>query len=133
MNFLNETSIYHLSGGSESPSLDVVEALAGAGATGFVDGSDEAGIISLTTGSHVLTGGSIFALEFSTPYNASGISPFLLMAPANAAAAALTPAQMIFPDLDASGDSYIQFNTGSDALDSGTEYRWVYHVIGRRA
>jgi hypothetical protein len=132
VNFLNETNIFHLSGGSDIPSLEVTE-IAGTGAEGVADGSDEAGIIILITGSDPSTGGNMFTLEFSAPYSVSGLSPILMLTPVNAAAAALTPEQMIFADLDASGNEYIQFITGSEALEPSTQYRWAYHVIGRRA
>ena len=133
MNFLNETSIYHLCVGSESPSVEVSEDIAGAGAFGAVDGTDEAGLIILTTGSDPSTGGVIFSLEFSKPYSVVGLSPFLVLASVNAVTTALTPTQMIFADLDGSGNEYIQFIAGSAPLDPGTTYKWVYHVIGRRA
>lgn len=131
--FLNETSIPHLCGGSEAPNLEVVSDIAGTGAEGVADGTDEAGMIILITGSSPSTGGTIFTLEFSVPYSFVGAAPIVVMTPVNAAAAALTPNQMIFADLDSSGNEYIQFTAGSEALDSGTQYRWAYHVIGRRA
>ncbi len=131
-NFLNETHIFHLCGGSEGPSLEI-QSIAGTGAEGAIDGSDEAGIIILITGSDPSTGGTIFSLEFSAPYSVSGLSPILVLTPVNAPAAALTPEQMIFADLDASGNEYIQFTAGSEALEPSTQYRWAYHVIGRRA
>ncbi|MGA9769319.1 MAG: hypothetical protein WBV94_09780 [Blastocatellia bacterium] len=131
--FLNETSIPHLCGGSEAPNLAIASGIAGTGAEGVADGTDEAGVIVLITGSAPSTGGNIFTLEFSVPYSFVGDSPFVVIAPVNVAAAALTPNQMIFADLGSSGNEYIQFTAGSEALEPSTQYRWVYHVIGRRA
>lgn len=129
-NFLEETQIFHLGGNSQTPSIEEVNE--GIAST-FVQGSDEAGVITIETGAITATGMTLFYLEFSKPFKFADGAPFAILYPASEDTKLLTAARMVYINYDTSTNQYLDFRAGSVALAPFTAYTWVYHVMARNA
>ena len=110
---------------------------AGTSPTISINGNDVCGSIIITTGTSPAASTTIIVLTFSTSFirpNGYG-RPILILQPGNAAAASLSGAQQIFVNESVSVGSSTQvtITSNSTALAAGTEYRWLYHVIGQGA
>ena len=110
---------------------------AGTSPTISINGNDVCGSIIITTGTSPAAFTTIIVLTFSTSFiRPTGYGrPILILQPGNAAAASLSGAQQIFVNESVSVGSSTQvtITSNSTALAAGTEYRWLYHVIGQGA
>lgn len=97
---------------------------AGTSPTISLTGHDVGGQISLTTGTLPTLGATVFTVTFNTAYAAA---PYVVFAPANGNAAALSGVSMVY--VTSTTTTFI-FTAGATALTAATAYLWNYQVIG---
>ena len=99
---------------------------AGSGATVSVDGTNEGGLITLTTGTSLVPSGGLVTLTYSTPFPHNS---YPITRAANAATAPVeTTDQATYLSGSASGFSIV---ASSNVLSANTTYQWYYSVSGR--
>lgn len=112
----------HFVGNSATPTIAAGTG-AGTSPTLSISGTDQDGLITVTTGTTPSGTGAIIAtITFSFPY-ANNV--FISLTPANIITAALTGTTMIFPG---TGSSNFTLNSGTVALTGATGYAWFYHI-----
>jgi hypothetical protein len=100
---------------------------AGTGPTVSVAGSDQAGTISVTTGTTPTAAATIVTITFATAY---GVAPkAVLLTPANAATAALAVAAQPFEDSSVRAAGSFVLKANGTALTASTAYKWNYLVL----
>lgn len=105
---------------------------AGAGAgtspTATIAGSDQAGLIAVTTGTTPTASAVVATATFGQAWSAAART--VLLIPANAATAALSGTGAVY--VDSAGVTTTQFtlSVGSSALAASTAYKWWYQVMG---
>lgn len=104
-----------------------IAAGAGAGTSPTVGatGKDQAGQISVLTGSSPTASAVVATLTFA---NTWGATPNIILTPANAAAAALSGNAAVF--ISSPGTGSFAVSVGSTQLGAATTYLWNYFVIG---
>jgi hypothetical protein len=98
---------------------------AGTGPTTSITGTDMAGIISVTTGSGPASASAIMTVAFGV--NLASAPSAVVLEPANAAAAALTTANVFVTSLATTG---FVVESNAVSLAATTTYQWYYIVIG---
>jgi hypothetical protein len=88
-----------------------------------VNGGDVAGKIVINTGSVTAANSVIGTFNFSNKYASS---PYIVLTPGNANAAALNGGSAIYVNTTTSS---FTLNSGSTALAASTQYVWYYHVM----
>jgi len=86
----------------------------------FIEGSDLAGLVGVTAGSGSGILQAIVTITFVTPYS---YPPYVVITPATLAAGAVDG---VYVNSTTTGFSLI---TGANALTSGSNYQWYYHVF----
>jgi hypothetical protein len=99
---------------------------AGTSPTIAIAGSDQDGLITLTTGTSPSSSADIVGL--STSVNPPTSGPCVTLTPGNAAAAALTGTSAIY--VTSTGPYTFKLVAGSTALAASTQYKWYYHMGG---
>ncbi|HVL23949.1 MAG TPA: hypothetical protein VM450_07685 [Thermomicrobiales bacterium] len=112
------------------PGTVVPGAGAGTSPTITVDGDDQQGSITVTTGTTPSASNQLLSLYFRVlwPRDPRGVS----LTPANATTAALSGAGAVYPgDLAAGriGRKHLRLYTGATALAASTTYKWHYRVL----
>lgn len=107
---------------------------AGSGGTGgsvSIAGTDVNGVVTVATptgGTAPAASAVVATATFSAAY---GSAPkVVLLAPANAAAAALSGNGAVFADAANLATTGFALSAGSTALAAGVTYKWFYHVLG---
>jgi hypothetical protein len=118
-----ETSDGHLLGGIAGTTISSSTG-AGTSPTVGVTGNDSAGQISVLTGTSPATAAVIISIIFGGAYASA---PWVVFAPANAAAAALTTAHPFVTNLATGG---FDLKSNAVALTGATTYLWNYIVVG---
>jgi hypothetical protein len=101
---------------------------AGTGPTISVSGTDQGGVISITTGTAPATSATLATVTFSVAYGASPKA--VLIAPAEVNSAALVVAARPYEDQASRAAASFVLKTGSTALAASTAYKWNYLVLG---
>lgn len=99
---------------------------AGTGPTVAVTGNDNAGVITVTTGTTPTASATVATITFGTAF---GVVP--RAAPtfeANAAAAALSGTGKVYSDQASLTATAFQIKVGSTALAASTQYKWWFRV-----
>ena len=100
---------------------------AGAGNSASQAGTDQSGIINITTGTAPAGSNAIIAtIGFGTAYP---VACYVTLTPANAITAALSGTTMAY--VSSTSTSGFVISSGTLALASGTLYQWYYSVGGR--
>jgi len=98
----------------------------GTGATVTIEGTNEGGLITLTTGTSLVASGTILTVNYSTSFPNNS---YPITRAGNAATAAMeTSNQATYPSGSTTGFSIIGSTT---ALTASTTYKWYYSVTGR--
>jgi hypothetical protein len=115
----------HIKGTTSAPTIT---AGVGAGTSPTVsvvtNSTDLAGQISVTTGTSPTASGVVVTLTFNTAFTST--APWVVISPANAAAAALAPSASVYPT---STTSTLILNATGTMTASAGPYLWNYHVI----
>lgn len=96
---------------------------AGTSPTVSIAGTDNAGQITVTTGTSPTAAGTIATVTFASTYLNT---PYVVISPANANAAALYNTTRVYAT---SSTSAITLTAGSAALTASTQYIWNYHAF----
>ena len=112
-----------LRGRATAPTIDVGSG-AGTSPTISLNGTDIAGMITLTSGTLPTLSATICTITFT---NAFSSAPYMIISPANAAASLLSGVSMIIPGVTT---TVATVTAGTTALAALTVYKWVYHTIG---
>lgn len=99
----------------------------GSGATNASSGSDQSGIIDVTTGTGPGTNATLMTVTFGNSF-AYPNGCRITLTPANANAAALSGATQVF--IGSTATTNWTMKSGSSALANSTQYQWYYHVFG---
>ena len=100
---------------------------AGTGPTVSVSGNDNRMLVTVTTGTTPGASGDLVTITFAALWTAA---PKLMLAPANAAAAALTGDGKVYAsDADVT-TALCKLKTGATALAATTTYKWWLWVLG---
>lgn len=99
----------------------------GTGPSYTIDGSDVAGFISITTGTAPAGSATVFTLNYASTFPAK--TPYPVLFPANAAAAALSGTGAVYFDDATADQSGVLLKVGSTALAASTTYQWYYQII----
>jgi hypothetical protein len=100
---------------------------AGASTTS-VSGSDQAGMITVTTGTGPTALAVLATLTFGQTFSSTPRAVHL--SPANAPAAALSGSSQVWPDAGGLSTTQFTLNVGGTALAASQTYKWFYAVIG---
>jgi len=113
-----------------SSTVSTIAAGTGAGTSPTISiaGSDQAGVISLTTGSSPSTSATVATITFATVFATT--PRCVILTPANAATAALSGTSSVFVLNTDTTTSLWKITSGSAALTGATAYKWHYLVIG---
>ena len=99
---------------------------AGTSPTITLSGSDQDGLITVTTGTSPSSGADI--LQITTSINPPTTGPCVTLTPGNANAAALSGTSSVY--VTSSGPYTFKLVAGSTALAASTQYKWYYHMGG---
>src|ERR1035437_704222 len=102
----------------------------GAGTTPSVAvaGSDQAGLITITTGTTPTASAVVATLTFGQAFAATPRAVNLI--PASSTAAGLSGSAQVWPDAAGLSTTAFTLNVGGTALTAATTYKWFYTVIG---
>lgn len=101
---------------------------AGTTPTVSVSGTDNNGVITVTTGTTPGASATVVTLNFATAFAATPKSVFLT--PANSNAAALAGAGAVWADAGNRSANGFTLSVGAAALAVSTTYKWYYRILG---
>jgi hypothetical protein len=101
---------------------------AGTSPTISLSGSDQAGLITLTTGTTPTASSVVATVTFGFSYFSTPRA--VLLTAANAATAALTGSGKVFASSAGASPTQITLNAGSTPLAASTAYAWWFVVLG---
>lgn len=113
----------HFKGSGSTPTI-AAGAGAGTSPSASIVGTDAAGQITLTSGVLPSALAVVFTVTFATAY---GSAPNVVFSPANAGAAILSGATMVYVT---SNTTTFVFNSGGTGITAATSFLWNYLVIG---
>lgn len=116
----------HVHWGVGTPTITAGPA-AGASTTSVV-GSDQAGVITVTTGTAPTASAVLATLTFGQTFSSAPRAVHL--SPASATAAGLSGGSQIWADSGGLSTTQFTLNVGGTALAASQTYRWYYAVIG---
>jgi hypothetical protein len=96
--------------------------------TTSVVGSDQAGVITVTTGAAPIGSAVLATLTFGQTFSSTPRAVHL--SPANATAAGLSGGSQVWPDSGGLSTTQFTLNVGGTALAASQTYKWFYAVIG---
>jgi len=114
---------YHYISGAAAPSLAAGTG-AGTSPTLAITGTDQDGVITVTTGTLPTAGGDIVTATYTLAF---ATNSFPTLTPANANTAALSGLSMVFTT---GTTTTFVITSGTTALTASTTYKWYYHVGG---
>jgi hypothetical protein len=118
----NLATFAHFVGNSATPTIAAGPG-AGTSPTISILGTDQDGLINLTTGTLPSgTGATVVTITFSLAY-ANNV--YISLTPAGLITAALNGATAVYPG---TGSSSFTINSGATALTAATSYSWFYHI-----
>ncbi len=115
----------HIIGGTSAPAITAGTG-AGRAPKVSVAGTDMAGTITVTTGSSAAASATVATITYNAAY---GASPYVILTPGNAAAAALNGNARVYVNNAASSAAAFVISSGSVALERDTTYVWNFQVI----
>jgi hypothetical protein len=118
----------HVHLGVGSPTI---AAGAGAGTSptvSLVNGSDQAGLINVTTGTSPTASSVVATITFGLPFVL--VPRSVILTPANAATAALSGAGQVWANSAGLTTALFTLNAGTTPLAASTAYAWWYQVMG---
>jgi hypothetical protein len=99
---------------------------AGTGPTVVITGNDNAGVITVTTGTAPAASATVVTITFGQAF---GVTPrAVILTDASPSAAALSGPGKVYADQSTLGLTSWQVKVGATALAAATQYKWWYHV-----
>lgn len=115
----------HVRTGSGTPTI-VAGTGAGTGPTVAVSGNDNAGVITVTTGTTPTASATVATITFGTAF--AVVPRAVILADAAANSAALSGTGKVYADQATLAVGSFQIKVGSTALAASTQYRWWFRV-----
>lgn len=117
----------HVHWGVGTPTI-AAGAGAGTGPTLAITGSDQAGVITVTTGTSTTASSVLATVTFGQAFSVAPRA--VILTPAGANAAALSGAGKAYVDAAATATTTFALKAGTTALAASTTYTWHYLAIG---
>lgn len=117
----------HVLWGIGSPTI-AAGTSAGTSPTLTISGSDQGGVLNITTGTSPSTSATLATISFGQAFGSAPRA--IILSPANSAAAALSGNAQVYADQASTSTTVFVVKVGSTALGASTAYKWHYAVIG---
>jgi hypothetical protein len=118
----------HLHLGVGSPTIAASPGAGTSPTVSLVNGSDQAGLITLTTGTSPAASSVVATLTFGLTFFL--VPRSVILTPANAATSALSGAGQVWANSAGVTTTQFTLNSGTTPLAASTAYAWWYQVMG---